>query len=151
VSKNKFDAIVGEGFIDGKKIMLVKPQTYMNLSGNCVSQILDFYQLVPEDIIVIYDDIDIELGKIRVRPSGSPGTHNGMRSIVNMLASEEFPRIRIGTDKPNYPISLADYVLKKLSKEEEEKLIQGTQKAVKAALMIIQKDVKAAMNEFNGI
>ena len=120
MTKKKFDAIVGEGKVNQEKILLVKPQTYMNLSGVSISKIVDFYQLDVEDVIVIYDDIDIELGKIRIRKSGSPGTHNGMRNITQMLATEDFPRIRIGTDQPKYVMNLADYVLMPISKEEDE-------------------------------
>ena len=100
MNKNKFDAIIGEGRIGTEKIFLVKPQTYMNLSGNSIKQILDFYKLDLEDLIVIYDDIDIELGKIRVKKDGGPGTHNGMRNIVSMISSENFKRVRVGTGKP---------------------------------------------------
>ena len=151
LSKNKFDAIIGEGVIKGQKLILVKPQTYMNLSGSSVSQILDFYKLEPQNIIVVYDDIDIELGKIRIRKSGSPGTHNGMRNIVNMLASENFPRIRIGTGKPKFQMNLADYVLMPFSKEEDETIKFGITNAAKAILTILNEDIQTAMNEFNGI
>ena len=151
VSKNKFDALIGETNKDGEKIILMKPQTYMNLSGNSVVQALDFYKIEPSDILVIYDDIDVEIGKIRIREFGSAGTHNGMKSIVNMLATEEFPRIRIGTDKPKFKMDLANYVLTPLSKEEDEIVQIGINNAAKAALMILDSDVKTAMNKFNGI
>lgn len=151
ISKKKFDALIGEGFANGEKILLIKPQTYMNLSGVAVSGIVDFYQLDLEKLIVIYDDIDIEAGKIRIRKSGSAGTHNGMRNITQMLASEEFPRIRIGTDKPQYNMALVDYVLKPLSKEEDEVIEKGIKNAANAAIKMIDTDIKKVMNEFNGI
>lgn len=151
MSKNKFDAIIGEGHINGEKIMLVKPQTYMNLSGSSISQILDFYKLEPQDIVVIYDDIDIQIGKIRIRKSGSSGTHNGMRNIISMIASEDFPRVRIGTDKPKAQMNLADYVLTPFLKEEEELINIGISSAAEAVLKIITEGINPAMNEFNGI
>lgn len=150
MSKNKFDAIIGDGIVNGEKVLLAKPQTFMNLSGSSVSQILDFYKIDPKDIVVIYDDIDIALGQIRIRKFGSPGTHNGMRNIVNMLATEDFPRIRIGTDKPKYEMDLANYVLSPMSKEDDEKAEKGIESAVKASLTIIEYGIDKAMNEFNG-
>ena len=150
MSKNKFDAIIGEGIVNGEKVMLVKPQTYMNLSGSSISQIIDFYKIESQDIIVIYDDIDIELGQIRIRKFGSPGTHNGMRNIVNMLATEKFPRIRIGTGKPKFETDLANYVLSPMSKEDDEKAKIGIYNAAKAAITILYYGIDKAMNEFNG-
>lgn len=151
MSKKKFDAIIGEGFCGSEKVMLVKPQTYMNLSGNSIKQIVDFYKLDLNKLIVIYDDIDIPIGKIKVKPSGSSGTHNGMRNIVSMLSSEDFTRIRIGTDKPKYNMNLADYVLMPLTKDEEQALEPAISNSVKAVERIIDANVQIAMNEFNGI
>ena len=121
ISKNKFDALVGEYMQNGEKIMLVKPQTYMNLSGESVRQIVDFYKVDLEDVIVIYDDIDIELGKIRIRPSGSPGTHNGMRNIIAELKQTNFARVRVGF-KPteNMQIPLINYVLSGIKESDRE-------------------------------
>lgn len=151
MSKNKFDAIIGEGFCGTEKVILVKPQTYMNLSGTSIKQIVDFYKLDLSNLIVIYDDIDIPLGKIKIKPSGSSGTHNGMRNIVAMLSSEEFTRIRIGTDKPKFNMNLADYVLMNMTKEEEQVLEPAIINASKAVERIINTNVQSAMNEFNGI
>lgn len=151
MSKNKFDAIIGEGFCGTEKVILVKPQTYMNLSGTSIKQIVDFYKLDLSNLIVIYDDIDIPLGKIKIKPSGSSGTHNGMRNIVAMLSSEEFARIRIGTDKPKFNMNLADYVLMNMTKEEEQVLEPAIVNAAKAVERIINMNVQSAMNEFNGI
>lgn len=151
MSKNKFDAIIGEGIIGTEKIILVKPQTYMNLSGNSVKQIMNFYKLVDENLIVIYDDIDIELGKIRIRKNGGPGTHNGMRNIVQMIGSENFPRIRVGTDKPKFKIDLAEYVLMPFTNEEEKLVQEAISMAANAAIKIVDEDVQTAMNEFNGM
>lgn len=149
IKKNKFDALLGEGMINGEKVILAKPQTYMNLSGVSVSQIMDFYKIDTDNLIVIYDDIDIELGKIRIRKNGSAGTHNGMRNIVQMLATEDFPRVRVGTDKPKYDMNLADYVLAKMNKEEFEKLDIATTKAAEATEKILINGIQVAMNEYN--
>lgn len=151
MSKKKFDAIIGDGFCGSEKVMLVKPQTYMNLSGNSIKQIVDFYKLELDKLIVIYDDIDIPIGKIKVKPSGSSGTHNGMRNIVSMLSSEDFTRVRIGTDKPKYNMNLADYVLMPLTKDEEQALEPAINNSAKAVERIINANVQIAMNEFNGI
>ncbi len=151
MSKKKFDAIIGEGFCGSEKVMLVKPQTYMNLSGNSIKQIVDFYKIKLDKLIVIYDDIDIPIGKIKVKPSGSSGTHNGMRNIVSMLSSEDFTRVRIGTDKPKYNMNLADYVLMPLTKDEEQALEPAINNSAKAVERIINASVQIAMNEFNGI
>lgn len=151
MNKNRFDAIIGEGRVGKEKILLAKPQTYMNLSGNSVKQILDFYKVESENLVVIYDDIDIELGKIRIKKEGGPGTHNGMRNIVSMISSERFMRVRIGTDKPKVGMNLADYVLMRFSKEEEELISGATENAANAVLKIINNGISDAMNEFNGL
>ena len=111
VNKNKFDALIGEGIFNGEKILLVKPQTYMNLSGESLRQIVDFYKIDSKDIIVIYDDIDLEIGTLRIKPKGGTGTHNGMRNIALMLGNTDFFRIRIGTGKVIVGIDLKDFVL----------------------------------------
>ena len=150
MTKKKFDAIIGEGRIEKEKVILIKPQTFMNLSGKSVIQFMDYYKLFPEDLIVIYDDIDIELGKIRIRKSGSGGTHNGMKNIVNMIASEDFARIRVGTDKPKN-MELVEYVLAPFTKEENEIIKESIYCAAKATIKIITSGIDASMNEFNGM
>lgn len=151
MSKNKFNAIIGEGRFENEKIILMKPQTYMNLSGNSVRQVMDFYKLDSENLIVIYDDIDIELGRIRIKKSGGAGTHNGMRNIVQMISSENFPRVRVGTGKPKFQMDLAEYVLMPFSKEEDEVVKKAISRATEAVIKIINSDIQTAMNEFNGI
>ncbi len=151
IEKEEFNGLTGKGEIEGQKVMLVKPQTYMNLSGECVSQLLNFYKYSEEDLIVVYDDIDIEMGKIRVRSKGHAGSHNGMRNIVAMLDSENFIRIRVGTDKPEVGFDLADFVLKKLDKEEKQKIGQGVELAVKAVEEVVIHGCYSAMNLYNGI
>lgn len=151
ISKTKFDAIIGEGRLGSEKVILMKPQTYMNLSGTSVRQAMDFYKLDVENLIVIYDDIDIELGKIRVKKNGSAGTHNGMRNIVQMISSENFPRVRIGTDKPKNGMDLASFVLMPFTKDESSIVESAIEKASKAVEKIICGGVASAMNEFNGL
>ena len=149
INKNKFNGLVGEGMYNGEKIMLIKPQTFMNLSGNCVQEVANFYKIDPEDIVVIYDDIDIEFGKIRVRPNGSPGTHNGMRNITEMLQTQNFPRIRVGSGRPKEGQQLYDFVLSQFD-EDEAKIMQNSIKnAADAAVEIIKNGLLKAMNQFN--
>ena len=121
----------------------------MNLSGECISKILNFYKLTEKDLIVIYDDIDIPLGKIKIRPYGSSGTHNGMRNIINLIKSENFARVRVGTDKPQNGIDLADYVLMKLNSEEKTRLDEAVKNASNAVAEIIKNGCQSAMNEYN--
>ena len=149
INKNKFDGEYGDKLVNGEKIVLVKPQTYMNLSGDCVSQILSFYKVKPEDLIVIYDDIDIAVGRIRVKPSGSPGTHNGMKDITKKIGSKEFTRVRIGSGKPDLEVDLADYVLGNFSKSEEKTIELALEKAVEAVIEVLNNGVNEAMNKFN--
>jgi len=149
LNKSKFNGEYGEKTVKGEKIMLVKPQTYMNLSGDCVCQILTFYKVTPESLIVIYDDIDIAVGKIRVKPSGSPGTHNGMKDITKKIGSKDFIRVRVGSGKPTNEMDLADYVLSSFSKDEEKAIENSLKMASDAVLEIITSGVNEAMNKFN--
>ena len=149
ISKKKFEAEFGSGIIESEKIILVKPQTYMNLSGKSVCEFVNFYKIDLKDLIVIYDDMDIEISKIRIRKSGSPGTHNGMKSIVGMLASEDFPRIRIGIGKPKYEHDLINYVIGAIPEEEIDGLNQGVEKAKNAVVEILKNGIDSAMNKFN--
>ena len=149
VNKSKFKGIYGsKGMLD-KKIILCKPQTYMNLSGDCIVELLNYYKADIDDLIVIYDDIDIAVGSIRIKPSGSPGTHNGMKDITKKIGSKDFIRVRIGTGKPTDGRNLADYVLSKFTKEEEKIIEDITTKAADAVLEIINYNVEKAMNDYN--
>ena len=103
LERKKFDAIYGEAIIEGQKVMLIKPQTYMNLSGVAVKQFVDFYKVPVEQVIVIYDDMDIEKGTMKIRKKGGAGSHNGMKSVISQIGSEDFPRIRIGIGAPLHP------------------------------------------------
>ena len=148
VDKLKFKALVGEGRIAGRKVLLVKPQTYMNLSGESIREVMSFYKEGIENLIVIYDDIDIPTGTIRVRKKGSAGTHNGMRNIVYLLQDDNFPRIRvgIGSDKK---VDLINYVTGGVTKGEKELLEGALVKAADAAAAIVEKGIEKAMNEYN--
>ena len=148
VDKIKFKALVGEGRIAGQKVLLVKPQTYMNLSGQSIREVMSFYKEDIENLIVIYDDIDIPTGTIRLRRKGSAGTHNGMRNIVYLLADDGFPRIRvgIGSDKK---VDLINYVTSGVTKGEKELLEGALLKAADAAAAIVEKGIEKAMNEYN--
>ena len=148
VDKIKFKALVGEGRIAGQRVVLVKPQTYMNLSGQSVQEIMHFYKEDIENLIVIYDDLDIPAGKIRVRKKGSAGTHNGMRNIVQMLSDDGFPRIRVGIGGEKKG-DLIDFVIGGVSKSEMELLREGVVQASKAAAAIVEKGIEKAMNEYN--
>ncbi len=150
VTKIKHKALIGEGRIGNEKVLLVKPQTYMNLSGETLVDIYNYYKIDLKDIIVIYDDIDLDVGKIRIRKKGSAGTHNGMKSIIKCLGFNEFTRIRVGVSKPQNNQDLADFVLSKFRKEEEENVNTGIEKAYFSTEAIIKESVDIAMNKYNG-
>lgn len=149
VNKNKFDALIGDGQFNGEKILLVKPQTYMNLSGESLRKIVDFYKVDTEDIIVIYDDIDLEIGTLRIKPKGGTGTHNGMRNIALLIESTNFPRIRIGTGKVITGIDLKDFVLMKMTKDEKELLERVTETVYNSVVEILQNGIEKAMSIYN--
>ncbi len=147
--KEKFDGLIYNTKIDGKKVIIVKPQTYMNDSGRCLMQVMQFYKINPENIIVIYDDIDLPEGKVRIRAKGGPGTHNGMRSIVPHLG-ESFPRIRVGIGQPPHKdMELADYVLGKFSKESQKIMEDALVIAAKAAVEFVKNGIDKAMQKYN--
>lgn len=149
VNKNKFKGFYGSGNVDGEKVFLLKPQTFMNLSGESVQEIVNFFKIPLENILVIYDDIDLEPGIIRIRKSGGPGTHNGMKSVVHFLNSQNFARIRVGIGKPDDSEDLIQYVIGAIDKEDEEKLNQGVKLAADAVEMIIKENIDKAMNSYN--
>ena len=151
INRKKFKGVYGEGFIGNEKVILMKPTTYMNLSGECIREVIDFYKLTSEDILVIYDDISLDVGRIRIRPKGSAGGHNGIKSIINHLGTDEFSRIKIGVGQPKG--DLVNHVLGKFSKEENEVLEEEKEKKEQAKLAtetIIKEDTQAGMNKFNG-
>lgn len=148
INRQKFKGIYGEGFINGKKVMLLKPSTYMNLSGESVREVIDFYNIDNNEILVIYDDISLEVGRLRIREKGSAGGHNGIKSIIAHLGSDVFSRIKVGVGQPN--TDLVKFVLGKFSKEEMSTLDESIEASTKATAEIIINDVKTAMNQFNG-
>lgn len=149
INKTKYEGLYESTTIEGQKVILIKPQTYMNLSGNCVKQFADFYKIEKENILVIYDDMDIEPGTIKIRKKGSAGGHNGMKSIIQMLGTEEFPRIRIGIGRPEHNGDEINYVIGAIPKEEIPKLEEGTEKAKEAIIEILKNGIDKAMNKFN--
>lgn len=149
VEKRGFKALYGIGEIEGEKVILFKPQTYMNLSGEAIIEVSKFYKFKPEEIIVIYDDIDLPISQVKIRKKGSAGSHNGMKSVVYNLQTEEFPRIRIGTGSPINKSELIEYVIKKMKYEEYEKYIPGIEKAKEAIQLILKENIDIAMNKIN--
>jgi len=145
----RFRAMVGEGRIGNKKVILVQPTTYMNLSGEAVRTVLDFYKIPPQDIIVIYDDVNLPVGDIRVRERGSAGGQKGMVDIIHQLSTDEFPRIRIGIGETPPGWTLKDYVLSRFLKEEWDDMIKGITKAGDAVELILKQNTRDAMNKYN--
>lgn len=150
VTKIKHKAVYGETQIGGHKVLLIKPQTYMNLSGETVLDVYNYYKLSIENIVVIYDDIDIEFGSLRIRPKGSAGSHNGMKSIIYLLQKDNFPRVKIGVGRPRTGQDLADFVLSGFSKDERAIIDETVERAAMAVEKIILDSVNSAMNEYNG-
>ena len=146
----KHKGIYGKGKIEGETVILLKPMTYMNLSGESVSAVAAYYKIEPEDIIVIYDDINLDVGRLRVRGKGSAGGHNGIKNIIAHLHTEEFPRVRVGVGMKPPKTDLVDYVLSRFSKEEQEKMDEGYDRAVGAAALLVMEELEQAMNEYNG-
>ena len=147
INKKKFKGIYGTGIIENEKTILLKPQTYMNLSGESIKEIVDFYKIEKDKIIVIYDDMDIDLGKIKIRKKGNAGSHNGMKSVIQNIGTE-FPRIRIGIGKPQDG-DFIKYVIGAIPEEEKQILDKATTLAKEATVEIIKSGVDNAMNKFN--
>lgn len=151
VDKLKFQGLYGQVSWNGKKLFLLKPQTYMNLSGRSVLQLSAYFHIPPQRIIVLFDDISLPAGRLRVRGDGSAGGHNGIKSIISELGSQDFPRVKIGVGaKPNPDYDLADWVLSSFSAQEEKALAVSLKNGAEAALAIIEHGVGEAANRFNG-
>jgi len=148
VNKLKHKALYGEGFWAGEKVILAKPQTFMNLSGESVRDMVEFYKIEPENLIVVYDDIDIDTGLLRIRMKGSAGSHNGMKSIIYQVQSQDFPRVRIGIGRPEFE-DLSSYVLGKFTKDEIPLIKDAIENASDAIEMIVEKGIDLAMNRYN--
>lgn len=149
VNKKKFKGLFGKGIIENEQVILLKPQTFMNLSGESVREVMDFYKIPLENILVIYDDIDLEPGIIRIRKSGGPGTHNGMKSVVQCLGASNFSRVRVGIGKPRNHSDLIEYVIGAIPEEDKEKLKAGIIQASDAVCLILKENIDIAMNKFN--
>ena len=151
VDKSKFQGLYGQANYGGRKLLLLKPMTYMNLSGRSVLQLSAYYNIPPQRIIVLFDDISLEPGRLRIRADGSAGGHNGIKSIIQEVGSQAFPRVKIGVGaKPNPEFDLADWVLSTFSAKEEKALTVALENAADAALSIIDHGVPEAANRFNG-
>ena len=150
VEEKKFKGCYGRGIIGGEKVLLLKPQTFMNLSGESIRAASDFYKVDPEHIIIIYDDISLDVGQLRIRKKGRAGGHNGIKNIIAHLGTQEFPRIKVGVgDKPK-KMDLADYVLSRFSKEDRAAMEDAFKEAAKAVEVMITEGMDIAMNQFNG-
>lgn len=148
VNRTKFKGVYGEGFIGGQKVILLKPTTYMNLSGESIREVINFYKISNEEVIVIYDDISLEVGKLRIRDKGSAGGHNGIKSTIAHLGTDIFPRVKIGVGGPKE--DLVSHVLGRFKDEEFYELNQVIEASKNAVDIIIEKGTKEAMNKLNG-
>jgi PTH1 family peptidyl-tRNA hydrolase len=149
ISKQEQNGLTGLYRIDGSKVLLVKPQTYMNDSGACIRGLMDYYDIPIENLLVIYDDIDLEVGVVRTRKKGGSGTHNGMRSIIAHTKNQNFPRVRVGVDTPEYG-ELISHVLGKFSPDEKEKINASVNRGVEIIESFIRNGIDRTMNLYNG-
>ena len=149
LNQAKFKALIGKGEIGGEDVIVAKPQTYMNRSGESVSSLLSFFKLDPPDCIVVCDDLDLPPGEVRVRAKGGHGGHNGLRSIIDLIGNQEFVRVRVGIGRPEGASYVSGYVLTPFLKDEKPVIEDAIEKASKAVETIIAEGVEAAMNKFN--
>ena len=150
INRSKFKALVAEGVIGDKRVLLMQPQTFMNNSGEAVIEAVNFYKIKPENVIVIFDDISLPVGKMRIRKNGSAGGHNGIKSIIAHLGTQDFPRIKIGVgEKPHKEMDLADWVLSKFPQDEQKVLFEKFGDASEAVKLMVSGKFEEAMNKFN--
>ena len=150
VNTREHKALCGKGYIEGQKVLLAMPLTYMNLSGESIRELVDYYKINPEEeLIIIYDDINLAQGKLRIRAKGSAGGHNGIKNIIAHIGSQSFYRIRIGVGEKPEGWDLADYVLSRFNKEDEPVIREALQDTVEACKVIMLEDIRTAMNKFN--
>ncbi len=149
INKSKFKAHIGEGIINNEKVILVKPQTYMNLSGQSVKEIVNFYKLDLQDLLIIYDDITLDIGDMKIRKSGSAGGQNGMKNIINLLNTDKLQRIKVGIGQKPSHYTLADYVLSSYNKNEIDDMILGIERATNAIPCFISYGIDNCMNNHN--
>lgn len=149
VNRIKFKGLVGEGRIGSERVILIKPQTYMNNSGESIREVCNFYKVPPENLIVLIDDIDIGFANLKIKQKGSAGTHNGLKSIISHLQSDKFTRIKIGVGKQKMGQDLADFVLSGFSKKELKEIEETIDKAALATIEIVENGVESSMNQYN--
>ncbi len=149
INKKKFKGLYGTGTIENEKVILLKPQTYMNLSGESIIEAINFYKIEEEKLIIIYDDIDTKAGTIKIKKTGGPGTHNGMKSVVEHIKTRNFARVKVGVGMPENKEDLISYVIGAIPEEEREVLDKATTLAKDAVVEIIKNSVDIAMNKFN--
>lgn len=150
VEEKKHKALCAKGVLEGQKVLLLKPQTFMNLSGESIRAAADYYKVDQEHIVVVYDDVSLEPGQLRIRGKGSAGGHNGIKNIISHLGTQEFPRVKVGVGEKPKGMDLADYVLSRFSKGEQELMEDAFRDAAAAAAMVIGQGTEEAMNHFNG-
>lgn len=150
-TKNEHKGLTSTFMLDGEKIMLCEPLTYMNLSGECVASLARYYKIPTENIIIIYDDVDLPLGTVRVKAKGGPGTHNGMKSIVSALGTTDFPRVRVGIGPRHEHMDMINFVLSRFPKDEQATINKAIELAGDAAIMICTKGVDYTMNHINNM
>ncbi|MGM0396551.1 MAG: aminoacyl-tRNA hydrolase [Bacillota bacterium] len=149
LNRLRFKALTGEGFIGNEKVLLVKPSTYMNNSGESIREVMDFYKLPPENLLVVVDDIDIDFATIRLKKKGSAGSHNGLKSIIYHIQTDNFPRLKVGIGKKPSYYDLADFVLSRFSSDEKKLMDKAVDRAAAAAEDFVKNGIDKAMNEFN--
>ncbi|WP_042453885.1 aminoacyl-tRNA hydrolase [Neobacillus dielmonensis] len=149
LNQSKLKGLYGIGAVNGEKVLLLKPLTYMNLSGESIRAVMDYYKIEQEDLLVVYDDLDLPVGKIRLRQKGSPGGHNGIKSIVAHLGTQQFNRIRIGIDRPQGGMSVPDYVLGQFLQEERPLIAQAVKNSAEACETWLKKPFLQVMNDYN--
>ena len=147
--REKFNALIAESFFEGEKILIVKPQTFMNLSGEAVAPIMNFYKIDVQNLVVAHDDMDLPLGMIRLRPKGSGGGHHGIESIIRHIGTQNFPRVRIGVGRPPQNWSVNHHVLSPFTQEDADKISAALEELVPAVLCIFSEGINNAMNKFN--
>ncbi len=146
--RTKFKGKIAEGRIGLHKVVLLKPQTFMNLSGESIAEAQDFYKLLPEEVLVVFDDVSLEVGKLRIRKKGSAGGHNGIKSTIQHLATENFPRVKVGVGAPKH--DMVKHVLGKFQEDEKEKMEKTIRAAGDAVIAIIKNGIDSAISEYNG-
>ncbi|GEN58006.1 peptidyl-tRNA hydrolase [Halolactibacillus alkaliphilus] len=149
LNKKKFQGHFAYELLGTDKVILLEPQTYMNLSGDSVKPLVDFYEIAPEDIVVVYDDLDLPTGKVRLRQNGGHGGHNGIRSMIDQLGTKNFNRVRIGIDRPKEGLTVTDHVLGRFTKSERQLIDQSILHAAQACEAFITEDFQTVMNKYN--